>query len=370
MDINLGGISKMQNIENNDYGNNEDSEFSKKHRGSKYNDALKDQNSVKENELFSKKRKTPASYSSNEFTEASCLEKEITSSVTNGDSKTTPEYKPQDKALTSQFFTEDERISHFFDEIQQISNYDIPLVLKNYSCKINLYGNKYEDYDLEKITMTYYKNFIKKIKILSQYLSIKKSSLEKNILLRFLEDFIRFVFLPFFNETPTCKKKFESNCRLLGKYKENGFDLEFFENIYSIAFFVSLKFCLIDESNSSQLLLSFVSNINKLNKFDYFLVFYLLDKMEKLNYPNTIKKFLSQFNSMLINLSLFKRNSKIHKQFQYLNRMNLMKTNEENLNLKSLCNFNCSKGDENLEVSKNEMIKEQINQEIKVQYYL
>lgn len=223
----------------------------------------------------------------------------------------------------------------YHDFIFSLTDYqynDTHYFIKKYNLKFYFQNNQLEDFYYCSIYENFYENYLKKNDYLYKEIDKIKSSYDKNIFLKLIDDYISKIFIKFAQDSQL--KQEEQNtemntenliCLKLMKvysfseyYLRFGFDLQFFENLYIISYYIYLNLMLIEKPNCDECIYNYIKTINNYRNVDFSLIFFLLDNLNKLNYSISIKRILKNFNNLIVSLALVSKDSCLLKKAKHI----------------------------------------------------
>ncbi len=237
--------------------------------------------------------------------------------------------------------------------IQTLNDYnynDINYFIKKYNLKFYYKNINAEEFTYCSIYDNFYYNFLQKNEFLKKNINQIKSSFDKNIFLKILDDFISKGFLKFIRQ----KLSNESNKQYLEEEINNknsgnskhlkhfsfseyfysfGFDKDFFDNLFIVSYYIYLNLLLIENSHFDDFILNFINNLTKFKNVHFHIIFYIIDNLNKVNYSSPINRILKNLNNLIISLAILKRDSYMYKNI--LNR----KENNFNYDINNLIFF-------------------------------
>jgi len=238
----------------------------------------------------------------------------------------------QHSKIQETYSVEFDNYNQFIESLNNYNYTDTHYFIKKYNLKFDLQYHKIEDFNYFTIYENFYQNFLRKNEYLSQHTNSIKSSYDKNIFFKLIDDFISQIFIKTVNtkeiqelksQVAKNTKNFE-NSQILKKYSFTeyynifGFDGDFFENLFIIAYFLYLSLLLIGKPNSDDCIYSYTNTICLYKNINFSLIFYQIDNINKLNYSSSIKRIIKNFNNLIVSLALIKKNSYFYKQAKKL----------------------------------------------------
>lgn len=220
--------------------------------------------------------------------------------------------------------------------IESLSNYyynDTYYLIKKYKLKFYFQTNQLEDFCYCSIYENFYEKFLKKNDYLYKEIDKIKSSYDKNIFLKLIDDYISSLLINFRKESQLKEKEqniekdkeINKDPKMLKIfsfsefYERFGFDLQFFENLFIIAYFIYLNLLLVEKPNMDECIYSYIKSINSYQNVNYSLIFSQIENLNKLNYSSSIKKILKNFNNLIVSLVLVSKDSFLHKKAIQMN---------------------------------------------------
>lgn len=211
--------------------------------------------------------------------------------------------------------------------IENLSSYlfiDTYYLIKKYELNLYFQNNQLEDFSYCLIYQTFYDKFLKKNKCLYRDIDKIKSSYDKNIFFKLVDDYLSIIFIKYKKEI----QKKEEEDPIIESNKENnktqtqintfsfsefylkfGFDIQFFENMFIIAYFLYLNLLLVGKPNLDEIIYNFIKTINHYQNVNYNLLFFHIDNLIKLNYSSSIKRIFKNLNNLIVSLALVSKDS-------------------------------------------------------------
>jgi hypothetical protein len=237
--------------------------------------------------------------------------------------------KEQKTERPKQSKIENDKYSQFIDSLLNYIYIDTNYLIKKYNLKFYCHNNQLENFTYCSIYDNFYENFIKKNDFLYIEINKIKSSYDKNIFLKLIDDYISQIFLKFANESQL--KEEEQKIEMNDKEKINdmkliltfsfseyyyrfGFDLQYFENLFLLAYYIYLNLLLIGRPNQDEFIHNYIKTINLYPYANYSLLFFHIENLNKLNYSSSINRIVKSFNNLLVSMALISKNSYLYKK--------------------------------------------------------
>ena len=226
-------------------------------------------------------------------------------------------------ATPKQTLIENDKYNNFVESLSNYMYNDTHYFIKKYKLKYHFENNRIEDFYYCSIYENFYENYLKKNEYLYKEIDKIKSSYDKNKFLKLIDDYISKIFIKFTHDSQV--KEEEQNIEMNQEnlknpktskvfwfsefYNKFGFDLQFFENLFIIAYYIYLNLLLVGKPNCDECIYNYIKTINHYKNVDYSLIFFHLENLNKLNYSSSIKRILKNFNNLTVSLALVSKDS-------------------------------------------------------------
>jgi len=233
-----------------------------------------------------------------------------------------------------QALIEKERYNNFIECLSTYMYTDSHYFIKKYNLKFCFQNNKIEDFYYCSIYENFYQNYLKKNDYLYKEIDKIKSSYDKNLFLKLIDDYISKIFIKETHPHQSQLKEEEENIEINKEKLQNskllkvfsfseyyhrfGFDLQFFQNLFIISYYIYLNLLLIGKPNCDEFIYNYIKTINLYQNVNYSLMFFQLENLNKLNYSSSIKRIFKNYKDLIISLALVSKDSFLLKEAMHM----------------------------------------------------